>query len=70
MTVYRTVFRPPMFGAMPPRLWWEWHRPPADLAEHFPDKEVSKYPYGEFVTERPLTEKELSSFQIEVVEDA
>lgn len=66
-TIYRTTLRPALFGGVPFNLQWEWHRPPAEYAHVFPDKEVSEYPYGEFTTERPLTETELQQFSIEVV---
>ena len=65
--VYRTTLRPALFGGLPD-IKWEWHRPPAEFAQAFPEKEVSKFQYGEFVTERPLTDAELKAFQIEIVE--
>ena len=66
---YRTLYRPPMFGGLPD-VWWEWAKVPTDLAPMFPELPVSDHLYGEFHTERPLTDDEMRSFQIEKVAPA
>lgn len=41
-------------------------RAPPELAQRFPNLSVSSRPFGEFFTNRPLTEMELREYQIEI----
>ena len=66
-TVYRMLFRPPGFESLPSGLRWEYTAVPFSMAHLRPDLPTCQHPHGEFTTDRPLTEAELNSYQIEVV---
>ena len=64
-SVYTMLYRPcTQLGTLPPKVVTEWTRAPAELAHAFPDKPVSKRLFGEFTTNRPLTDEELKAFEI------
>ena len=68
-TAYAMLYRPPtQLGTLPPGVHVAgWKRVPPDLAQRFPDLPVSSRAFGEFFTNRPLTEMELRDYQIEIV---
>ena len=64
-SVYTMLYRPcTQLGTLPPKVITEWTRVPAELTHAFPDKPVSKRLFGEFTTNRPLTDEELKAFEI------
>lgn len=67
--VYTMLYRPAtQFGNLPPRVHIDhWVRVPRELAGRFPHLPVSRRLFGEFVTNRRLTDMELRDYQIERV---
>ncbi len=65
MNRYRTTLRPASGGGVPEGVHWNYVEAPSmpDLANR-PDLPVSRYRYGVIETDRPLTEAELSHFDI------
>ena len=63
------LYRPPIQGeTLPPGVRVAgWTRVPHELAQRFPNLAVSSRRFGEFLTNRPLTEMELRDYQIEIV---
>ena len=68
-TAYAMLYRPPTQGGTLPRGVHVagWKRVPPELAQRFPNLPVSSRRFGEFYTNRPLTEMELRDYQIEIV---
>lgn len=62
--MYRTLLRPVFGGGIPPGVKWELVEAPRDGTVNRPDLKVSRYRYGVFITDRPLTEDELRHFDI------
>ena len=67
--IYRMQFRPVSFCTLPSGIVTEWVRLPKHdgeaLRRAYPDLKVSEHNFGEFTTNRELTESEMASFQIE-----
>ncbi|MCY4120307.1 MAG: hypothetical protein OXG72_05230 [Acidobacteria bacterium] len=68
-TAYAMLYRPPtQVGTLPRGVQITgWKRVPRELAQRFPNLPVSTRRFGEFFTNRPLTETELRDYQIEIV---
>ena len=68
-SIYTMLYRPAtQYGTLPPGTHVAgWTSVPRELAGRFPNHPVSERTFGEFFTNRPLTERELRDYQIEVV---
>lgn len=68
-SVYAMRYRPAtQYGTLPPGAHVAgWTSVPRKLAGRFPRHPVSERTFGEFFTNRPLTERELIDYQIEIV---
>ena len=65
---YTMQFRPPGFAALPPGLDWELvEAPDPAIMASRPGLPQSKHRYGVFATIRPLTDVELTDYQIRIV---
>lgn len=67
--IYTMRYRPAtQYGTLPPGAHVTgWTCVPRALAGRFPRHPVSERTFGEFFTNRPLTERELSDYQIEII---
>lgn len=67
--VYSMRYRPAtQYGTLPRGVQIEgWTRVPRELAGRFPHHPVSERRFGEFFTNRPLTDRELSDYQIDFI---
>ena len=69
--IYTMEFRPVGFGTLPRDIITEWVRLPKLeahlLRKAFPNTEVSEHNFGEFTTNRPLTNEEMISYQVRIV---
>lgn len=68
MIRYRMKYRPAGFATLPRGLVWSYVEAPVmhGLANR-PDLPRSRYQFGVFTTNRPLTDRELEAFEIEIV---
>ena len=69
--IYTMEFRPVGFATLPRDVITEWVKLPKMeahlLRKAFPDTEVSEHMFGEFTTSRPLTDDEMKSYQVRIV---
>ena len=72
--IYAMRYRPVSGCTLPPGITTTWVRTPQVdghiVGRAFPDLDRSTYPYGEFTTNRELTDDELESYQVERVDPA
>lgn len=64
--LYRPVFRPPGYGGLPHGVRWSFVEVPLSLSHEHRDLPVSRYTYGIIATDRALTEKERSTFDLAI----
>ena len=69
--IYTMEFRPVGFATLPRGVITEWVRLPKleahTMRRAFPNTEVSEHMFGEFTTSRPLTDDEMTSYQVRQV---
>lgn len=67
MTKYSHRYRNPGSATLPPRLAFDLVEAPWDIAHLRMDLPKGDRRFGVFTTERPLTDNELATYEIEVI---
>lgn len=70
--IYTMLYRPVSTFTLPRGVTTAWARLPAGsdqrMRDAFPGIEVSEHPFGDFTTDRDLTDEEMEQFQVKRVD--